>query len=208
MPRAAWDAGLFGEGDKPFRGLPKRIPDSQKFLLDILPVKFKSVQRYGFQWDYIRYNHDKLRMLISRGDKKEYIIRRDPRDLSKLFMLYTGNGKTEYWEIPYANLSREKITLEDHKAAMAYLNERNAAEINEDMIFKAHRKIQEIATKAKVETKKARRQRAKKKYAEISSVRAPTSAPVIEREKIPPRPISAIKRKPLSDDFDDIDLME
>lgn len=205
-PRAAWDAGIFGEGNKVGRGLPKRIPIMRKFLLDFLPVKLKGIQRYGFQWDYIRYNDDRLRILVGRGDKTKYVIRRDPRDLSKIYMLYTENDANEYWEIACANISRERLTLDEHKAALKYLHDRNQAEINEELIFNAHRKIQAIIRNAEKETRSARRSRAKTKQAKISVERVPSSKPEPVLDTVLPEKKVRSKSKILDDGFDDLDL--
>lgn len=210
-PRVAWDAGIFGDGNSAFRGLPRTGYDPLKFLIDFLPAFSVPVQSYGFQMDYIRYSDDRIRLLINKGDGREWLIRRDPRDLSRLYLYYPDGPEPEYWEIPYADRSRPRITLDEHRAALAYLKNQNIEKVNEKLLFEAHREVASIVENATVETKRARRAKTKVKHTEKSLARTPTAKNHGQKSS-PHKPSSHLDAPPkpaprnLEDGFDDIDV--
>jgi putative transposase len=97
----------------------KSIPiprDSRAFLIDFLPVLRRSLQRDGITIDHITYYSNALRPWIQAQNQPEpLLIRRDPRDLSRVFVLDTD--RKTYLEIPYRMLSRPAITLWEHRLA-------------------------------------------------------------------------------------------
>ena len=115
------------------------------------------IQRHGFMLDQIKYYDNVLSPLIANSNRYDrFLIRRDPRDLSKIFVL---EPKSQiYMEIPYCSLSRPSISLWEHRQALKYLRARGAAQVNEAAIFGAIEQLREIAKSACKVSKAARRQ--------------------------------------------------
>ena len=86
----------------------KTIPiprDPRTFLIDFLPVVRRSLQRDGITIDHITYYSNALHPWIQlRNQPAPLLIRRDPRDLSRIFVLDAENNV--YLEVPYRMLSR------------------------------------------------------------------------------------------------------
>lgn len=73
-------------------GLPQRVADGRRLLLDFLPYVEGTIQRYGVMIDEILYYDDVLARHVSapepnrRGvSKRKFIFRRDPRDISRAY---------------------------------------------------------------------------------------------------------------------------
>lgn len=90
-PIVKYEKGILGDDKKPGIGLPQRISDEYKLKLDFMPFKLRTVQEYGILMDDIYYYHDSLRRWINAVDpksvknKRQFICRYDPRNVSKLF---------------------------------------------------------------------------------------------------------------------------
>lgn len=86
----------------------KTVPtprDPRAFLIDFLPVVHRSLQRDGITIDHITYYSNALRPWIQRRNwPVRLLIRRDPRDLSRIFVLDTDDNA--YLEVPYRTLCR------------------------------------------------------------------------------------------------------
>jgi putative transposase len=120
------------------------------------------LQRDGFTVDHIRYFSNALKpWIVSRDVRTEghLILRRDPRDLSRVYVLDPFDGS--WLEVPYRTLSRPSITLWEHRAARRRAQERNAATVDEDSIFTAFAEMQEIERNAARLSKGARRRRSR-----------------------------------------------
>ncbi len=79
------------------------INDKKAFLIDFLPIIHRNLRRDGFMLDHIIYYNNALRPLIANRDKYgKFLIRRDPRDLSRIYV-YLEEEKT-YLEISYRSL--------------------------------------------------------------------------------------------------------
>jgi putative transposase len=110
--------------------------------------------------DHIVYNSSALSPLIAERNKfQRFLIRRDPRDLSHIYVLEQHSNR--YLEIPYRTLSRPTITLWEHKRAVNYLNDRGFHRMNETLIFQAIERMRELVKTASSKNKAARRQQAK-----------------------------------------------
>ena len=107
----------------------------RSYLIDFLPVLRRTLQRDGFTVDHIRYFSNALKpWIVSRDVRTEghLILRRDPRDLSRVYVLDPFDGS--WLEVPYRTLSRPSITLWEHRAARRRAQERNAATVDENSI--------------------------------------------------------------------------
>jgi putative transposase len=152
-PLAAWKRSIVGTDQAPGRGLPARIIDPERFLVDFLPLERRAVSRSGVQLYYIDYYSDVLRPLINDG--RRYIVRYDPRDLSRVWLLSKNN---EYYALPYRARHRPPISLWEHRKIVQKLQDEGRRLVDADTIFNELEKMRAIVTQAAATTKKARRQ--------------------------------------------------
>lgn len=134
------------------------------FFIDFLPVVRRTLQRDGITIDHITYYSDALRPWIVQRDQQQQslVIRRDPRDLSKIFVLDEKNNT--YLSVPYRMLCRPPITLWEHKLARKRLLQQRHAVIDEASLFAAVDDMREIEHRAKKLTRSARRHRTRRQH--------------------------------------------
>lgn len=93
---------------------PLIVTNPRAFLIDFLPVIRRKLCRTGFLIDHITYYGDVLKpWIVKRHQLDQFIIRRDPRDISRIWVLEPDHH--QYLEIPYRTLSHPAITLWEHK---------------------------------------------------------------------------------------------
>jgi len=163
-PVARWNEGIVGSErfTRP-TGLPDRIGDERRLRIDFLPYIERTVQPEGIVWDKIWYRDPLLSEHVrsrSGGRAAKFKVRRDPTDISKLYFL--DPGLRDYVEIPYRDYGRPSISLWDYKAALNWLERQGKKAEDEQAIFDAFEEMHRITDTAKRETKKVRRQRAKR----------------------------------------------
>ncbi|MCW8916509.1 MAG: DDE-type integrase/transposase/recombinase [Magnetovibrio sp.] len=202
-PKKAFEIGIYGQGEELGRGLPESITDERKFLIDFLPMKRRSIQKYGIVWDHVHYYDDVLRTYIDRQDRRQLIVRRDPRDISKIFFQCPENK--EYLEIPYRNISRPSISLWEANAARERLKKIGDEHLDEEKIFQTYDKIQEELDVAQGRTKSARRSKERKKQNTRSIKRNPTSADQSRSQKSITRATAVSIDVDFDDRFDEIE---
>lgn len=164
------------------------IVDKQGFLIDFLPVIKRSITRTGFVIDYINYYGDALKPWIARRDSLEkFIIRRDPRDLSRVWVLDPLSKL--YFEIQYRSLSHPAVTIWEHKRAIENLRKRGRDQVDEFAIFNMIDEMRELSEKAVKDTKRARRDKSRRAHlactAQDIDLPVPTDEPK-ERVSIKP----------------------
>lgn len=174
MPLGRFEVGLqmlAAEG----RSLP--MPRNPRtFLIDFLPVVRRSLRRDGVVIDHIHYFSDALKPWIERSaTTQRVLIRRDPRDLSRIYVLDPDDGT--WLEVPYRELSRPPVSLWEHRLARARLRERQRGEIDERALFSAIEEMRAIETEAKTSTRFARRNRARRMGLRVIEEPSPRSAP-------------------------------
>jgi putative transposase len=157
-PMSAWLKGI-GSSDAASRTLPVRVPDPRRFLIDFLPVQHRLVRREGIVLNSISYWSDVLSTWI--GSPEPMIIRYDPRDLSRIYML--GPDGT-YYDVPYRDLHRPAISVWEHRAALAHLRAQGRSAVNEAALFGAIDTMRRITERAVTETKIIRRQRERERH--------------------------------------------
>jgi len=163
-PIEKYKQGIFGYEGKAGRGYPHKIKNRKAFLIDFLPIERRTLQRCGFVLDHIAYYSNSLSPLIADRKKHgKFIIRRDPCDLSKIFVL--DPISKYYLEIPFRSIHRPTITLWEHRAAIKRLREVGDVYLNEDKIFDTIEQLKDIAKKAAKSTKSARKNLARTTYA-------------------------------------------
>jgi len=156
-PAARWADGVARHG------VPLTVSDPRAFLIDFLPVIRRTIQRTGFVIDHVTYYADVLKPWIARRDRLErFVIRRDPRDLSRVWVLDPAGSC--YVEIPYRTLSHPAVTLWEHRRAVARLRERGRAQVDEAAVFRMIEQMRAITATAARERRRARRDGARRAH--------------------------------------------
>jgi len=133
-----------------------RVNDEKAFLIDFLPVIKRDISRTGFLIDHIAYYSDILKPWIARrGQLNKFILRRDPRDISSVWVLDPESRR--YLEIPYRIISNPSVTLWEHRKAVEKLRESGKEKVDEAAIFWMIAQMREITETAAKEKKRARR---------------------------------------------------
>lgn len=153
-PLKAWERGLLGDENTVGRGEPVAVSDPKRFLIDFLPIEHRLVRREGVRLYSIAYWSDALPMWI--GDSQKMLVRYDPRDLSRIYLLVPDGA---YCELGYRDLRRPPISLWEHRLALKRLREEGRSYVDEAAIFRAIEQMRTIADEASRASKTARRQR-------------------------------------------------
>jgi putative transposase len=136
------------------------INDKKAFLIDFLPIIYRSLRRDGFILDHIVYYNNSLRPFIERRNKYgKFLIRRDPRDLSRIYV-YLEEEKS-YLEIPYRILSHPAISLFEHRIALRNLKAKGKEQVNENNLFRAIDEMRHIIKSAASKTRGMRKNRSR-----------------------------------------------
>lgn len=155
----------------------KTVADPHAFLVDFLPVIRRKIQRVGFVIDHIIYYADHLKHWIAERHRLgKFIIRRDPRDLSRVWVLDPRSN--HYLELQYRTISNPAVTLWEHQKAIRQLKAKGQAEVDEGAIFRMVNQMREITRTAAQDRKRARRDNAR-------------TRPVSKKSIVPPVPPSA-----------------
>jgi putative transposase len=148
-------AGRWAEGVAA-TGMPAVASNPTAFLVDFLPVVRRTLTRTGFVIDHIHYFANALKPWISRRDTLDpFLIRRDPRDLSRIWVL-EPDGRL-YIEVPYRTMANPVVSLWEHQRALARLHERGIAQVDEAGLFRMIEQMRDIANTASKTTKRMRR---------------------------------------------------
>ncbi len=200
-PFRKWEIGVFGNAETQGVGMPPRPADRLTLLLDFLPYYNRTVQAFGVTIDGMTYYAEALRPWINfkeqnTGEKKKFIFRRDPRDISTIW--FFDPTLKLYFKIPFANLSLPAMSIWELKQAKDKLKREGASKINENLIMQAIIELRDRVEESKSKTKKARRQAQRRKDHEknISPV-----SPFPEQNK-PTKPLSASFSDLTDEDFD------
>jgi putative transposase len=190
-------AALAAEGAIP---VPR---DPRAYLVDFLPVLRRSLQRDGIRIDHLTYFSPALRTWIAARDRPDpLLVRRDPRDLSRVFVLDPKDGG--YLEVPTRDLSRPAISLWEHRLARRRLRDRHRSEVDETALYATVEEMRLAEREAQRLTRSARRDRTRRAKApgapaEPPSVLSPATAPV------PADPAPDVGGAELPQPFDDIE---
>lgn len=151
-PLAAWKRGI--EEQKSASGKPRAIVDARRLLIDFLPIERRLIRRDGISLNSIHYWSDVLATWI--GEKEKMIVRYDPRDLSRIFLLAPDN---HYYDLTYRDLRRPPISLWEQRLALKRLREEGRSQYDENAIFRTVEAMRTIVDDAVNASKAARRQR-------------------------------------------------
>lgn len=212
-PLERFREGIFGSANQKGVGLAPRFYNERKLKLDFMPFVERTIQQYGVRIEFIYYYHDVLRKWIHSTEgksmksklKRKFIFKIDPRDISVLFF-YDPDLK-EYFEIPYRNLSFPPITIWEYREVVRKLEQDGVKVNNEDVIFDAYRRMNEIAESAIKKTKDLRafqKKKQKKKHSHEKSLRNEFSKSMNpnNQSEVSPR-IDITKIKPFDDLVDE-----
>lgn len=155
-PQALWAAGVEKQA-------PQMVTDSAAFLVDFLPVMRRKLTRSGFVIDHVHYFRNGLKPWIARREQMErFVIRRDPRDISRIWVLDPDDGS--YMPVPYRTLSYPPVSVWEHRAALDRLHAEGRAQVDEDALFRMVEKMRMITESASSTTRKARRNAERRKH--------------------------------------------
>lgn len=160
-PLKKYEKGIMGDSEKPGRGLPPRALYEDRILLDFMPLFERTIQDYGVQFEHICYYSNVLRTWINATDpanqknKRKFVFRYDPRDLSKIFFL--DPELNIYYPIPYRTTSRPVLSIWELREAMRRAQSSYGNEINENIIFNSYEQLREIEKNSLKETKAVRK---------------------------------------------------
>ncbi len=186
-PTARWADGVA------WHGAPPTVSNPKAFLIDFLPVIRRTIRRTGFIIDHVTYYSDILKPWIARRDLLgRFVIRRDPRDLSRVWVL-DPEGSC-YVEIPYRTLSHPAVTLWEHRRAVARLREHGQARVDEAAVFRAIEQMRAITATAARERQQARRDRARRAHLPVVAPSQRHEIPEASHETgVPARPFDEIE---------------
>lgn len=134
------------------------IHNSKAFLIDFLPITYRTLRADGFRLDHIVYFNNALKPFIAEKAKYgKFLIRRDPRDLSRIYVNLAN--KEVYLEVSYRNISYPAISLFEYRLAIKRLRDAGKKQMHEAALFKAIDEIRSIVKQAESKTRSARRNR-------------------------------------------------
>lgn len=167
-PLARYKAGILGTDGHMGIGLPDRIENPRRFMLDFMPFEERTVQDYGILLNHVYYYDDALRRWICSSDPddptkaRKFIVRYVPRSMQEVFFLDPSSN--DYIGIPYRDRSHPPASYWEIEAAARKIKERGYAHVNEDLIFEAISEMREIEGESERLTKRARREREKRNH--------------------------------------------
>ena len=160
-------------------GTPAIVTHATAFLVDFLPVIRRTLTRTGFVIDHIHYYADALKPWIARrGSLPAFLIRRDPRDISRIWVLEPE--EQHYLEIPYRTLSHPAITLWEQRQALASLRQLGREQVDEAALFRMIRQMRDIVDTSQHTTRKARRDQERRQHLKTQSPSGKLAPPVTD----------------------------
>lgn len=160
-PAAAWADGV--------SSMNLRDPaDAAALLLDFLPFEERVIRRDGVRMFGIVYQDGALAHLVDHGPGK-LRVKYDPRDLSAVFVELPSG---DHVRVPYADLSRQPITLWEHHEAVRRLRAQGRRSVDEHAIFAAVAEQRQTLLEAQSRSKAGRRALARG----VNAERATTSS--------------------------------
>ncbi len=176
-PAGRWEQGVAEFGPQPLAVHPAA------FLIDFLPVIRRRITRTGIVIDHVHYFANALKPWIARRNSEDkFIIRRDPRDISRNWVL-EPEGEV-YIEVPYRNVSHPAVTLWEHKQASARLHQQGHDQVNEDALFRMVEQMRTITTTAQKATRRSRRDLQRRKHLHTTES---AKTPVVPADEEPPQ---------------------
>ncbi|MBS2965924.1 Mu transposase C-terminal domain-containing protein [Actinocrinis puniceicyclus] len=114
--------------------------------------------------------------IARRGELGKFVLRRDPRDISRIWVLDPGGGAA-YIEVPYRTLSRPPISVWEQTAAVARLREFGRGEVDENALFAMAVQMRQVVEGAHNSTRRARRDRQRRADVPVPGPLPPPAPP-------------------------------
>lgn len=171
-PEEKFYQGLLGVGDGTIPFLPSVPANTIKLRMALLPAFERTVQKNGITIDYITYFSETLRKWIIPAQYKKInktlqpktlICRRDPRDVSKLYVY--DPDVDDYIIVPYSDIKRPAINVTELRQAIADARkEVTGRELEMHDIFRVHERLNGYVEKAKREKRTTLRHNSSKAH--------------------------------------------
>lgn len=163
-PARKWELEVFGSDDKPALGLPPVPSNGHTILLDFLPFEMRTVQPNGVSLDNLTYYSEVLNPYINTtdpetGEKRKFIFRRDPRDVSVLW--FFEPQLKQYFQLPTAE-KLPPLSLWEYRELQEYSRQQGGV-IDKAGILAALTEMREMVDQATANTKSARRRAQKRR---------------------------------------------
>jgi putative transposase len=147
-PLLSWQQGV---ADSHYT--PRDPSDPSRFYLDFLPFEKRSIGRGGLRLFNVYYWHGAFGRYVNDG--KKHIVKYDPRDLSRVYLVEEGDS---YLEIPYKDLSYGPASLDEVTRASRFLRATGRSTEDQQQLFHAIQQQRELVDIAKSSTLKIRHQ--------------------------------------------------
>jgi putative transposase len=208
-PLARYKAGILGTDGQMGIGLPERVPDPHRFMLDFMPFEERTVQDYGILLNHVYYYDDALRRWICSTDPndptkaRKFIVRYNPRKMHEVY--FFDPEACDYIQIPYRDRSHPPASYWEISAAADKVRAKGYSHVNEDLIFEALHEMREIEEESERLTKQARREREKRNHPPAMPVKFGTESLRPQSGPVPESPVAA-GVQPESDDEDEVPI--
>jgi putative transposase len=154
-PAAKFEQGIGHVGKGRLKHHVRMPDDEQSFLINFLPSMTRTVQRYGVRIDNITYYSDILSQMLEEGDKRKFEIRRDPRDISKVYLWHPEDH--QYYVLPYRDISQPPMTIWELKHITNRIKKQGADMVDEDRVFAGLTEMRLQVSEAKKKTRAQRK---------------------------------------------------
>lgn len=186
-PAGRWADGVAA------KGAPATTANPTAFLVDFLPVIRRALTRTGFVIDHVHYFANALKPWISRRENLgRFIIRRDPRDISRIWVLEPDGHN--YVEVGYRSLSNPPVSLWEHRQALTRLRDKGVAEVDEAVLFRMIGQMRHISETAVKTTKRVRRETERRKHAANTTTSQTTPLAPTVPSSAPDQPVDVAPR--------------
>ena len=174
-PITAWTEAM-AEVGRPLR----TAPDEDRFYLDFLPFRKRTVQRGGVALFNISYSDGVLSTLLAKPSQ-QFTVRYDPRDMSRV---YLRDPEGTYWPIPYSDRRLPAVTLSEINAVRRQLLDAGNKRLTQNQVFEALDRQRDLVEQAAAKSKLARRnlERMRRGLGEAEVAPGPTDTPAAALE--------------------------
>lgn len=193
-PLGKWREAILGTPSTPARGMPSLFANPESLRIDFLPYEELTVQRYGIQWDHMRYHAPTLNRWIGTmkpGTKRSrrFTVRRDPRKNSPVW--FEDPELKRYFPIPFADPTTPVMSVWEQRTIMRQLKANGEKQIDQAKIVEAHKLGQRIVEGARTKTMAARKAEHRRRRTERAVAQGPADPPNLRAPT--PRPDPALE---------------
>jgi putative transposase len=209
-PLGVWEEGILGTKDTPGIGIPPRVTDEARLVIDFMPSFERTVQPYGIEWNRVRYDDDVLRRYVgsrdpaNRRQPQRFRFHYDPRDVSILY--FNNPAAKRYVSIGFRDRSHPPVSMWELRAAKRSLLDAGRKEVNEQALFEAVKHLRRKTDEASYRTKTARHTRERRrKHSEVETPLIQDVAdphPVGDLPEVDARPTERSELKPYDEHID------